>query len=81
MLYFFLPLKKYKTTRKNKSKETTNSVDFDLIWDKLHQMLPKYMIPNKIKTINYFPRSENGKINKILLKNKYFKSKNDIDLE
>jgi amino acid adenylation domain-containing protein len=60
--------------------ETTNSVDFDLIWHKLDQKLPKYMIPNKIKTINSFPRSENGKIDKILLKNSYIKSNNDIAL-
>jgi acyl-coenzyme A synthetase/AMP-(fatty) acid ligase len=60
--------------------ETTNSVDFDLIWHKLDQKLPKYMIPNKIKTINSFPRSENGKIDKILLKNRYIKSNNDIAL-
>jgi acyl-coenzyme A synthetase/AMP-(fatty) acid ligase len=60
--------------------ETTNSVDFDLIWDKLDQKLPKYMIPHKIKPINSFPRCENGKIDKILLKNRYIKSNNDIAL-
>ena len=60
--------------------ETTDTMDFNLIWDKLHQMLPKYMIPNKIKIIDSFPRSENGKIDKILLKNRYIKSNDDIAL-
>jgi len=50
--------------------ESNNSVDLEATWERLDQILPKYMLPHKIQTINSFPRSENGKVDRKSLKSR-----------
>lgn len=51
------------SSRKNISK--------DYIKSELAKYIPKYMIPNSIEIYEFLPKNANGKIDRILLKNKY----------
>lgn len=58
--------------------ETVNDIDVNDLKQNIKKFLPHYMIPKEINTVDKFPSTPNGKVDRKALSNMYFKPKDNI---